>query len=67
MDMAAIMRREFSAAKRCWAGIIVLQFLLLAAAMYAIFGASGKTLLVIGLAGLLVPVITFWLKEVAGV
>lgn len=66
MDMATVMRREFSAAKRCWVGIIALQFLLFAAAIYATFGASGKALLVIGFAGLLVPVITFWLREVAG-
>lgn len=66
MDLATVMRKEFSTAKRCWLWIILLQVLLLAGAIYAILGASGSTLLVIGLAGLLVPVITFWLKEVAG-
>ncbi len=66
MDLPTVMRREFSTAKRCWAWIIVLQALLLMGAVYAIFGADGRTLVAIGLAGLLVPVITFWLKEVAG-
>lgn len=60
------MRREFSTSKRCWLWIIALQVLLLAGALYAIFGANGSTLLAIGLAGLLVPVLTLWLKEVAG-
>lgn len=66
MEIADAMRKEFSTAKRCWAGIIFLQALLLLGAIYAIFSASGTLLLVIGLGSLLIPVITFWLKEIAG-
>jgi hypothetical protein len=66
MDIIEGMRREFSMAKRYWLVLILAQILATLAALYVVFNPTRRLLLAVGGAGLLIPLITFYLKEAAG-
>lgn len=53
-------------AKRCWSGLIALQLAGLAGALYSLFQHTKAGGVVIGLAAILLPLVTFYLKEKAG-
>jgi len=67
MDLAEAMRKEFSKTKLCWLLILLLQLLGAGVAVYAVFVASQKSLLAVGAISVLLPLVVFYLKSVAGV
>lgn len=66
MNLVDAMRREYGAAKICWAGVYSLQVLGVALAAAAGIATDASALLKIGVASMLVPLFSFALKEHAG-